>query len=48
MPGEGYPVMIDSSITIDGGVLGITDDSDLITLSEDSVTIRGTISAISI
>ena len=48
VPGEGYPVMIDSSITIDGGVIGITDDSDLITLSEDSVTIRGNISAISI
>ena len=31
VPGEGYPVIIDCSITIDGGVIGITDDSDLIT-----------------
>ena len=47
-PGNGYPVMIDSTITIDDGVIGIIDDSDLISLSEDTVTIRGTISAISV
>ncbi|MAJ91494.1 MAG: hypothetical protein CMF40_04825, partial [Legionellales bacterium] len=44
-PGDNAVVVIDSTVTIDGGTVGIVEDSDLITLSPDTLTVRGGIVA---
>ena len=41
-PATGSPVLIDNTINIDGALIGHTDDTDLITLANGSVTFTGT------
>ena len=45
VPAEGSSVVLDSTIIIDGEVLGHKDDTDLITLSPDTLIVAGTIVA---
>jgi len=45
VPAEGSSVVLDSTIIIDGAVLGHKDDTDLITLSPDTLIVAGTIVA---
>ena len=45
VPAEGYSVVLDSTTIIDGAVLGHKDDTDLITLSPDTIIVAGTIVA---
>ena len=47
-PAENAVVVIDSTVTIDGGIIGVVEDSDLIILSTDTMTVRGTVVASSV
>ena len=42
IPASGSPVLIDNTINIDGALIGHTDDTDLMTLADGSVTFTGT------
>ena len=48
VPAAGSSIVLDSTITVDGAVLGHKDDGDLITLSPDTVIVAGTIIASSL
>ena len=48
VPAEGSSVVLDSTTIIDGAVLGHKDDTDLITLSPDTMIVAGTIVASSL
>jgi hypothetical protein len=45
VPSDGYNITLDSTITIDGNLMGLTNDSDLLTFSRDTLTVRGTVMA---
>ena len=45
IPSDGYNITLDSTITIDGNLMGLTNDSDLLTFSRDTLTVRGTVMA---
>ncbi|MDP6169223.1 MAG: hypothetical protein QF780_04385, partial [Candidatus Marinimicrobia bacterium] len=40
-PGSGSPILLDNTINIDGSLIGHTDDTDLMTLADGSVTFTG-------
>ena len=40
-PASGSPILLDNTINIDGSLIGHTDDTDLITLENGSVTFTG-------
>ena len=45
VPSEGYNIVFDSTLTIDGNLMGLTNDTDLLTFSRDTLTVRGTVMA---
>ena len=45
VPSEGYNIIFDSTLTIDGNLMGLTNDTDLLTFSRDTLTVRGTVMA---
>ena len=45
VPSDGYGIVLDSTLTIDGNLMGITNDTDLLTFSRDTLTVRGTVMA---
>ena len=45
VPSDGDNITLDSTITIDGNLMGLTNDSDLLTFSRDTLTVRGTVMA---
>ena len=45
VPSDGNAITFDSTITIDGNLMGPTNDSDLLTFSTDTLTVRGAVIA---
>ncbi|MFL3015175.1 MAG: beta strand repeat-containing protein, partial [Candidatus Neomarinimicrobiota bacterium] len=45
VPSDGYGIVLDSTLTIDGNLMGITNDTDLLNFSRDTLTVRGTVMA---
>ena len=45
VPSDGNAITFDSTIAIDGNLMGPTNDSDLLTFSTDTLTVRGAVIA---